>query len=259
MPTATFAAPDGQRRAASRRAPRPCRGRSAGSRRRHGRSAGRRWSRSAGARGSRSGAISALWPPAAATSAMAHMATTVLPEPTSPWISRLIRSPAARSARISASARSWAPVKAKGRSARILAGDVAGGDPGGRLLAPLGLALGHGQLLGQQLVIGQAAVVRAGAARGRPRSRGLCRRASASRQAGNRSLREPGRVLPLRQLRRALQGLQREGAHAAGGQALGGRIDRPRARGSRRAFRGRPCSRGGPSGGRTRGPRPCRR
>ena len=52
---------------------------------------------------------------------MAHMATTVLPEPTSPWISRLIRSPAARSARISANARSCAPVKAKGRSARIFA------------------------------------------------------------------------------------------------------------------------------------------
>ncbi len=39
------------------------------------------------------GAISADCRPAAATSAMASMATTVLPEPTSPWISRDIRSP----------------------------------------------------------------------------------------------------------------------------------------------------------------------
>ena len=72
-----------------------------------------------------SGVVEAEAEPAAAGAAvrltLRALNTTVLPEPTSPWISRLIRSPAARSARISPRARSWAPVKAKGRSARIFA------------------------------------------------------------------------------------------------------------------------------------------
>ena len=50
------------------------------------------------------GAISAAWPPASTTSAIAISATTVLPEPTSPCSSRSIRASPARSRSISASA-----------------------------------------------------------------------------------------------------------------------------------------------------------
>ena len=63
------------------------------------------------------GAIRAAWAPAAAASASASMATTVLPEPTSPCSRRLIRCPDERSARISARAVRWSGVRVKGRAA----------------------------------------------------------------------------------------------------------------------------------------------
>ena len=52
-------------------------------------------------RASRSvGASSADWAPASATKVMASAASAVLPEPTSPWTSRIIGRPDPRSARI---------------------------------------------------------------------------------------------------------------------------------------------------------------
>ena len=62
------------------------------------------------------GAISAAWPPASTTSAMANSATTVLPEPTSPCSSRSIRASPARSRSISASAWRCESVRLKGRA-----------------------------------------------------------------------------------------------------------------------------------------------
>ena len=63
------------------------------------------------------GAIRTDCPPAAATSIIASMATTVLPDPTSPWTSRVMRCPEARSPPISIAARVCAPVSWKGRAA----------------------------------------------------------------------------------------------------------------------------------------------
>src|SRR5881628_1723820 len=61
------------------------------------------------------GAISTAWWPASMTVSAARSATSVLPLPTSPWRSRRIGCGAARSAAISAKARSCAPVGRKGR------------------------------------------------------------------------------------------------------------------------------------------------
>ena len=91
-----------------RRARGPSRGRSgsrrdAGARRRAARWCAKCWRARISV-----GAISAAWPPASTTRAMASSATTVLPEPTSPCSSRSMRSGSARSASISASACSCA-------------------------------------------------------------------------------------------------------------------------------------------------------
>jgi len=104
-------------------------------------------------------------------------------------------------------------------------GHLAGGDRRGGLAAALGLALGHGQLLGQELVIGQAPP-----GRRLRRDVGLGFRIVQPRQCltpGRQALpRPPGAVLPFRQLRSSLQGLLHEPAHRAGGQAGRRRIDR---------------------------------
>ena len=67
-------------------------------------------------RASRSvGARSAAWRPASAAAARAHAATAVLPDPTSPWMSRSIGTGRARSPRISSSAVAWSGVSAASR------------------------------------------------------------------------------------------------------------------------------------------------
>ena len=63
------------------------------------------------------GASSAAWPPESTTRSIARSATTVLPEPTSPWSSRCIGCPAARSARISSPTARWPAVSVNGSRA----------------------------------------------------------------------------------------------------------------------------------------------
>ena len=63
------------------------------------------------------GAISAPWWPPCTAASNAVTATTVLPEPTSPWSSRCIGCGAARSASISAITRRWAAVSGKLKAA----------------------------------------------------------------------------------------------------------------------------------------------
>ena len=61
------------------------------------------------------GAMKALWQPFFAAYQMSAAAQRVLPEPTSPWMSRFIARPEAMSAAHSSTARSCAAVGAKGR------------------------------------------------------------------------------------------------------------------------------------------------
>ena len=77
---------------------------------------GERWRRCCSPRSS-VGAMSATWWSASTACRAARAATTVLPEPTSPWSRRSMGRGAARSAAISPKTRSWAAVKAKGRAA----------------------------------------------------------------------------------------------------------------------------------------------
>ena len=193
----------GQGAQLARRGPSPCRGRSAGRR-------SRPWAASGSARVSKCcrarisvGAIRALWPPPAATSAMASMATTVLPEPTSPWTRRLIRSPACE---VAADLRQGADLGAGQLEGQVGLDAVSqrAARRSGRagILAALGLALGHGQLVRQQFVIGQAALVRGAQRQVTPPS---LRRVEPSQRlapGGQGLAGQPGRVLPLRQLRR---------------------------------------------------------
>ena len=107
------------------------------------------------------GAMIAAWPPASMTAAAASSATTVLPEPTSPWSRRSMRSLPARSASMSAIAACWLPVSWKGRAAISLARSLPSplrAPPGA---APLVLAhQGQRELARQQFVVGEAGDVR---------------------------------------------------------------------------------------------------
>ena len=109
------------------------------------------------------GAMIAAWAPLSMTEAAASSATTVLPEPTSPWSRRSMRSGLARSASISASASTWLPVSVKGRAARIFSLQAAVADPRRADRLPLAVAEdGERELRGEQLVIGQPRELRAG-------------------------------------------------------------------------------------------------
>ena len=103
------------------------------------------------------GAISAPWWPPSTAVSKAATATTVLPDPTSPCRSRCIGCGPAMSARISAIARSWAPVRVKGKAGaeaiHQLPVDLVA-DPG-RLPLDGPLAHDQDQLEPQQLVEGQ--------------------------------------------------------------------------------------------------------
>ena len=60
------------------------------------------------------GASSAAWPPESTTWSIARSATTVLPEPTSPWRSRCIGWPRPSSSAISSPTATWPSVRANG-------------------------------------------------------------------------------------------------------------------------------------------------
>ena len=79
------------------------------------------------------GAISAAWLPLFAQASIAARATTVLPEPTSPWSRRAIGVVLASSPSISVSERRCAAVSAKGRDSRkprtVSASAIAGARP----------------------------------------------------------------------------------------------------------------------------------
>ncbi len=98
-------------------------------------------------------------------------------------------------------------------------------DSGGWLLAPLSLALGHGQLVGQQFVIGQPADV---VGVGQQVGLGLWRMQPRQRLAPRDELlpSEECGVLPLGKFRSALKGFQHKLADRARRQAGGGGIDR---------------------------------
>ena len=105
------------------------------------------------------------------------------------------------------------------------AGGVAVGDGAGGLLAADQLAFGHGQLVGEQLVIGQPPAER------RQRQKvGLGARRMQRGQSlapGREALaRRQGRIQPLGQLGRTLQRFQHQLAHGARRQGRGGGIDR---------------------------------
>ena len=142
---------------ACRGARRPCRGRSSA------RFAGRPLSASGAMRSkcwrasTSVGAIIAACRPASTTSAIASSATTVLPEPTSPCRSRIIRFSDLRSARISSTARACAPVKANGSAASRRRAERPFGDmrPPGDRPHP-GAHEQKRELVGEQLVIGEA-------------------------------------------------------------------------------------------------------
>ncbi len=146
----------------------------------------RRWSRSAGGRGSRSGAISADCSPARAASAMASMATTVLPAPTSPCSSRDMRWPDARSARISARLRTCAPVSRKGRARSTIFGQRARADARRRLRLAVPPCAAPARAGGRRARRRRVGAAPARWARGRRRSAGACIAASAARQPGQR-------------------------------------------------------------------------
>ncbi len=171
------------------------------------------------------GAISTDWPPARAASIIASMATTVFPEPTSPWISRVIRSPEARSPPISESARRWAPVSANGRDGLGLPRSLRGDDHRRRMRPPLSAALGQGELVGEQFVEGQSpAMGRLGVEILRARGRvPTLERLTPARPAVPG---EPGGVLPLGQVGRAFDRHLHQTTHRARRQAGGRRIDR---------------------------------
>ncbi len=98
------------------------------------------------------------------------------------------------------------------------------GDGRSRLAPPGALALRHGQLVGEELVVGQPPPlgrVQQGVGLDLRRMQGLQRLPP----AGEPFPRHERRVLPLRQLRRPLQRLVRQSADGAGRQACCGRVD----------------------------------
>ena len=88
------------------------------------------------------------------------MATTVLPAPTSPWISRRHARAGREICSNFSEVAHLCAGEAEGQGGLGLQGQVAGADSRRRFGANAPLALGEGELVGQQLVERQAASVR---------------------------------------------------------------------------------------------------
>ena len=169
--------------------------------------------------------MSAAWPPASTALSMASRATSVLPLPTSPWSSRSMRAGCAMSAPISASTRCCARGQAKGRAPSTASRG------GRRRRRPPGLAggalpdQGEGQLVGEQLVEGEA-LARRPIQRHLVGAHRLVQAPERFPEARPAPTLEQGPILPLRQLGEVLERLPGEPVHDPGAEGPGQRIDR---------------------------------